>query len=784
MSKQRQHKYRHCMVGAVLWLLLVAPAAAGAARPTPPWDEPGYNRRLVCKADETVLDSFLVTVPWRAAAGPLSVVAYDRHRREVDAGIVFQNASEAAVLVRDSTPAARPRFRPGDSYVLYYGTRPAPDARSHLEPGEADRAADPAAAAPAAPLTDQTPVDPTPVVCTFVGVPGSAAPNAWERLLYMFGNGNPSSSRNNVYVSRLMPFDPKEAVTAGASGRRSTPRGNSIVRMQTWVLCPASGSYRFAVDAHSLAFLLVDGEPAAEAPFAGGAGTWHAGQPISLTAGPHRLDVFGFAKRRVAVSVAWQPPSSTPEAPFQAIPAAAYLAPTHLDGRVETVTRVLHPDFHSSIGRPYVFRDCPEMFVPVTLVNNSADWTGAAMTAMWRTADGARIGSGSRLTTCLTGGRLHPVTLEVRNALGFTAQCRKIVDCRLLVPRYYAVDADLVDLPAAGYPDDVLQPALRVNGDLPPGVTLQLDWQVCRRGGATESHSRPIQRLGNQAAIVELGRFITGDLATLTWQLRHASIALREDRVRFLTPPFADVPRSAIGTAVRDAAGNRLVLVPYRFAGQSGQAPLRQAQVFGSILVLDDMLTRREGRCGDRRTVFERTLEWIVDGPDHPTVTVIPLLADALPPDDHHTALSKFIRVPAHIATQGRADIVVLSLGLADIVSLRNPDIFERQAAALTDLVGARLGKPMVWVTPPPYHPDPAAIRPYAAAIQRIADARRIPVADLYSALLGMPNSPFEAAFELELTAEAETLAAQLVARAMLADRSQAKSRIRDLIRW
>ena len=75
-------------------------------------------------------------------------------------------------------------------------------------------------------------------------------------------------------------------------------------------------------------------------------------------------------------------------------------------------------------------------------------------------------------------------------------------------------------------------------------------------------------------------------------------------------------------------------------------------------------------------------------------------------------------------------------------------------------------------------------IRPYAAAVQRVADARRIPVADLYSALLGIPDSPFADDYGFELTVDAEALAAQLVARAMLSDSSQPKRRIRDLIRW
>ena len=43
--------------------------------------------------------------------------------------------------------------------------------------------------------------------------------------------------------------------------------------------------------------------------------------------------------------------------------------------------------------------------------------------------------------------------------------------------------------------------------------------------------------------------------------------------------------------------------------------------------------------------------------------------------------------------------------------------------------------------TPPPVGLDKEQVREYAAASRRVADARGIPVADLYSGFMGMPQN-------------------------------------------
>ena len=45
----------------------------------------------------------------------------------------------------------------------------------------------------------------------------------------------------------------------------------------------------------------------------------------------------------------------------------------------------------------------------------------------------------------------------------------------------------------------------------------------------------------------------------------------------------------------------------------------------------------------------------------------------------------------------------------------------------------------LTWLTPPPFPSGLESVRPCAAAVRRVADARAMPVADLYTAFSGLP---------------------------------------------
>jgi hypothetical protein len=97
-----------------------------------------------------------------------------------------------------------------------------------------------------------------------------------------------------------------------------------------------------------------------------------------------------------------------------------------------------------------------------------------------------------------------------------------------------------------------------------------------------------------------------------------------------------------------------------------------------------------------------------------------------------------------------------------------SPGDFERHVAAVTDVVFSRFRHPVVLVTTPPYLSDPVRAREFAFAIRRVADARGIPVADLYSAFMGMGSvDRFFAGNDLELSEDGARLTAQVIARAL-----------------
>jgi len=129
--------------------------------------------------------------------------------------------------------------------------------------------------------------------------------------------------------------------------------------------------------------------------------------------------------------------------------------------------------------------------------------------------------------------------------------------------------------------------------------------------------------------------------------------------------------------------------------------------------------------------------------------------------------LLKLVEIPGFVSNA--TDTVVLSVGLRDILELRDAEAYERSLAALADILAASRGLRIVWVTPPPYGTSPVSLRAFALAVRRIADARAMPVADLYSGLIGMGDER-GAFFErggLTLSGAGQRLAGEIVARAL-----------------
>ena len=99
------------------------------------------------------------------------------------------------------------------------------------------------------------------------------------------------------------------------------------------------------------------------------------------------------------------------------------------------------------------------------------------------------------------------------------------------------------------------------------------------------------------------------------------------------------------------------------------------------------------------------------------------------------------------------------------------PEAFERQIAALTDILLASKRR-VVWVTPPPYPTELDRIRLFAAAITRVAESRQVPVADLFTGFLCTEDKshPLFCTERLVPTGRGHMLAGKIIAGALLGE--------------
>ena len=170
---------------------------------------------------------------------------------------------------------------------------------------------------------------------------------------------------------------------------------------------------------------------------------------------------------------------------------------------------------------------------------------------------------------------------------------------------------------------------------------------------------------------------------------------------------------------------------------------------------------------GSDGEAFGRRLSGIVDAEEKPVIKfVVPRPWETSP--EAYGPLLKLVDVPALVGRD--AGVVILSLGLRDLAGVKEPALFERYVAALSDIVAVSLEQPVIWVTPPPYPGQADPARAFAAAIRRVADARRIPVADLYTTFCGMraEMSPFAGGRDVALSEAGQAMAAQVIARVLL----------------
>ena len=561
--------------------------------------------------------------------------------------------------------------------------------------------------------------DPAPLAIGLISLPGRGIPTSWERLRHMLKS--PLGQIRTPY--RTADFDGigREIERHGKGG------GVKLAFARSFLLCSREGKYRFAVDCTDAGYVLVDSERVAAWPGEHARGSWQLGSPVSLKAGIHCLEVYNaFNGKLPNLRVGWVIPGGKDVLPLSMPDLVA--ACEVMDTRAECINRTLQPGFDATPVQAYSFRGVPDVFVSVRFKNITENWVAPGMESFWRFGDGTQSTELNPIHI-YRAPDVYKASLEVRDTLGFVAGYSESVDCRQAQHEEYAVSFDMAGLPAVCFGRDKVVPFLRLQGVDPSGVAIDVNWEIQFRSGVVEKgHQEVVPR--NQAQMVSLAPAVAGELETLRWSVSHRQARLAGELIRFVRPPFSALPARVEGDRLYDAKGTRLVLIPKEEALASRSAPADPLRHFGRMVCVDDSLAVagfREPGCEPFDRILARLLKGRLD-----EVRYV-----ALPPwekfQESYGPLRKLVDVPAALRL-AQADVAILSIGLQDLLAVKDIASFERQAAALSDVVVTSMNIPTVWVTPPPYPSAPDRSRVLAATIRRVAEARGIPVADLFTA--------------------------------------------------
>ncbi|MBN1673566.1 MAG: PKD domain-containing protein [Kiritimatiellae bacterium] len=614
---------------------------------------------------------------------------------------------------------------------------------------------DSAADAPAEPGAD-----PEPVAVGFYEIEAKGLPDSWPKMRHML-------ARAGALRQRTLHASFRKELPRRGKDRWTTKR--YIVTAQTHVLCPQPGPYVFALDCHNAGFLLLDGAPVAEWPGEHEGGSWRPGVEFRLEAGVHRLELVNVHDGSVfEARVGWRLPGEKEVAP---IPPDRLLGAVRLDAaRHERIDRSLQPAFTVTKQAGYAFRGQAPFFLPVSFADASRNWLDSPPTRReWAFGDGGTA-TGASVSHVFAGRARHRVTLTVRDALGFEASCSREVDLRHDYAQEYAASFRPVLLPAVCWPADRVEPALRVQTDRPSAFSLRVEWEAAFRDGRRQSEWRETA-CADEPVWAPLVAAQAGALSVLDWRVRHHGLVLGSGRIRFLHSPLPAVSLRAEGDRLYDGS-DQVVLVP----GRRPPAPAAPAAArrAARVACLDDALGAGAGAGTEQTALFSRVVAQMA-GLDAGGACRYVSLRQTGADGGAYRPLAVLARIAA--ALQDDIDVAVLSLGLHDILSLGEPALFERRAAAMTELAAAR-GVRIVWVTPPPYPEAPVPVREFAAAVKRVAVARGVPVADLYTTFMGMQKQtgyPFFDASGVALSERGHRLAGQTITRALLAPNGEGR---------
>ncbi|MFO7870799.1 MAG: hypothetical protein R6V03_05140 [Kiritimatiellia bacterium] len=725
-------------VGRVVFPFLLLAAVCAEAGSDMKWVRPDLDSRVVFDIPEEAGMSLLIEVAaGNELAANLSFAARGPGNRPVRHQVVYADEKKAAVVVE---------VEPGPGkggYSLYYGSP------SHDSPGEP---------------SNDGPLALLPVVLQVHEHKGESVPDTWPKMRYLYLN-----SGDLVTVSRCHHLGDLESEGEGIieyiiserlGGRkgRSRRRKAKELRSKRWiarakftVVCPVGGAYRFAVDSKDSAFLLVDNQPAASRRGRHEPGSWRSDRVLELEAGPHTVDIYNSWKGGLFLDAGWQVPGSDE---ITAIPHAAIQPGARPEEwRIEKKDRSIHPAFSFRKEQAYSFCGSGPVFLPVRFRNRTVKWGGGGTEWRWKFSDEknkepsekAWSRSNSVVHVFAEPG-LHRAVLEVRGDKGEVEVCSRSVDLRLVEPKIIPLAARLESVPPVCYPEDPVEPVLNLRCGVPDFRGLTVKWEARTVAAARETETGDVGSENGEntteerdvffeegSAYVKPGKWKAGELSALEWSLRHEGRVVLSGRTLFRRTPFSEVPAYAKADALYGSSGERMVLVPGREAcGRRNSGPLSLRKQTGRILWVDDSVGFFKND-GDLKQAVDAGMLSVVESRLEADVRYASLRRKS-GMEEIYSPLEKLAAVPGMVEPED--DVVVLSVGGEDIAISVSPAAFERYAAALSDLLGGTKGCRVIWATPVARPEEAAGLRPFAAAVLRVADARNIPVADLYSAFL------------------------------------------------
>ena len=508
-------------------------------------------------------------------------------------------------------------------------------------------------------------------------------------------------------------------------------RMSHLVDLQTWLLVPADGEFRFGLVGISPAWLLLDGENVLEHPAHRPADAWTASKDLPLKAGLRRVQVRTVCRTRIDTTLAWKRAGEEAVAADVVMVTGCGL----LNGRTEWRDDRIHPYAVVETGKAYRFSDIEGAFVPFTCVNDTTLAATGAVALAW-SVNGAFTGNG--LTNTVT---LRTTTLPAELKLGVQAgesTAEYVTQLTFDGPIWaeYDVTSRMTGVPAVCYPDDVVQPIIRIRTTAPDGMEFALEGTVNWRAGGASNITATVATASGWAQIY-LCQFEASAAESLTWVLRHAGAVVSDGKAVFAHEPFSVLPDEVSGDCLK-SGDTAVVLVASNASRGEPVATVRK----GKVALLDGFLAPEGGL--DESSILA---QWY--------------RLDLRALERREDAAGMTWMLPfAEVKNVLPAATVVFAPALTEKSLQGGVEAFARRVAAMAGLLsGPACGSPrVILVVPPEFDVLPgcgcvpgetpcvhaAEARAYAQAIIRVADIYALETVNLFSAFKTLRgNAPF-----------------------------------------